>query len=71
MVRSKVQTSHLFIEKLAKIYDFYNEIIFYEILQMALLRGLWHIAQISVYGENIISQYIISHRTCKVNVQNY
>ena len=52
MVRSKVQTSHLFIEKLAKIYDFYNEIIFYEILQMALLCGLWHIAQISIYGEN-------------------
>lgn len=71
MVRSKVQTSHLFIEKLAKIYDFYNEIIFYEILQMALLCGLWHIVQISVYGENKNSQYIIPHRTCKVNVQNY
>lgn len=38
---------------------------------MAIIRYFLDLSLISVYGENTISQYIISYMTCKVNVQNY
>lgn len=72
MVRSKFHTSHHFLFKnLQKNAIFVTKSFFENSKKTAIIRCLWNFVQIVVYGENKNSQYIISHRTCKVNVQNY